>query len=106
MVVDWLNDPGMGPTDRNHWELVNTTLEELRSGRYNGALLAIDEFNQRAEPRRLAKIEGLVHTLPGSQSAERWPDAMYLAHVFDHPTYSAYEGTALVNRLDLHGESS
>jgi hypothetical protein len=30
-----------------------------------------------------------------------WPEALWLAHVYDHPRYAEDEGTVLVRRLDL-----
>jgi hypothetical protein len=35
------------------------------------------------------------------QGGERWVEALYLAHLFDHPRYGEFEGTHLVRRLDL-----
>jgi hypothetical protein len=70
-------------------------------GEFNGALLAIDEYNAAPGERRLARMRGLHHLLPPSQRDERWHDAMYIAHAFDHPAYAEPEGTELVRRLDL-----
>lgn len=72
-------------------------------GEYNGALLAISEFNEANAERKLAELRALRYLLPRSEREVRWPEAMYLAHVFDHPDYSDYEGTELVKRLDLRG---
>ncbi len=71
-------------------------------GEFNGARLAIAEYNDGSEERKLAEIHGLRHLLPISQRDERWPEAMYVAHAFDHPAYDAPEGTELTRRLDLH----
>ena len=49
----------------------------------------------------MAELRGLKYLLPGSEREVRWPEAMYLGHVFDHPAYADYEGTELVKRLDL-----
>lgn len=70
-------------------------------GDSNGARLAIAEYNRGGEERKLDQIHGLRHLLPSSQREQRWPDAIYLAHAFDHPAYNEPEGTALVDRLDL-----
>ena len=70
-------------------------------GDSNGARLAIAEYNEGGADRKLDRIHGLRHLLPDSQRDERWPEAIYLAHAFDHPAYNDPEGTALVDRLDL-----
>jgi hypothetical protein len=70
-------------------------------GDYNGARLAISEYNDAGGERKLAELHGLRYLLPPSESAQRWPEAMYVAHAFDHPDYNAPEGTELVRRLDL-----
>lgn len=72
-------------------------------GDFNGARLAIDEYNAASE-RKLAQLHGLRFLLPESQQGERWPEAMYVAHAFDHPAYAEPEGTELVRRLDLAPE--
>lgn len=70
-------------------------------GQFNGARLAIDEFNAAHAERKLAELHGLRYLLPRSEFEQRWPEAMYLAHAFDHPAYAEPEGTELVTRLDL-----
>jgi hypothetical protein len=72
-------------------------------GRFNGALLAIDEYNAVPGERKLARLEGLRYLISPSEFDQRWPDAMYVAHAFDHPRYAEPEGTELVRRLDLPG---
>jgi hypothetical protein len=70
-------------------------------GECNGALLAIREFSRPGDPRQLVRLPGLRYLLPGSERDARWPEAMYVAHAFDHPSYADPEGTELVRRLDL-----
>jgi hypothetical protein len=70
-------------------------------GDFNGARLAIEEYNAAPGDRRLAQIHGLRFLLPPSEREARWPEAMYVAHAFDHPAYAEPEGTELVRRLDL-----
>jgi hypothetical protein len=70
-------------------------------GDFNGARLAISEFNSEEGDRKIAQLHGLKYTLPGSEFHQRWPEAMYVAHLFDHPAYADPEGTELVKRLDL-----
>jgi hypothetical protein len=73
-------------------------------GQFNGARLAIDEYNAEHSSRKLAELHGLRHLLPRSEFEQRWPEAMYVAHAFDHPAYAEPEGTELVTRLDLGDE--
>lgn len=75
-------------------------------GDFNGARLAIDEYNAAGQTRKLAQLHGLRFLLPESERSERWPEAMYVAHAFDHPAYAAPEGTELVRRLDLQPAGS
>jgi hypothetical protein len=60
--------------------------EELYN-EYTGELLAIREFNQQQEARKIALIHGLIdHRIIKSS----WCNAMYVLHVFDHPFYNHY----------------
>ena len=59
-----------------------------------GERAAIDEFNQAPHDRKLGKIHGLAHQLPPGARDQRWPDQLYLAHLFDHPRYADHEGPA------------
>lgn len=70
-------------------------------GDHNGARLAIREFNESNEQRKIDQLHGLRHLLPRSEFEARWPEAIYLAHAFDHPRYAEFEGTQITRRLDL-----
>ena len=53
---------------------------------FTGELLAISEFNQSHDDRKLARIAGLRHnfrTLPAL-----WHEQTYVAHLFKHPGYN------------------
>jgi hypothetical protein len=54
---------------------------------YTGELLAIREFNQQHEDRKIALIHGLIDTRIVKSG---WCNAMYALHVFDHPFYNHY----------------
>jgi len=71
-------------------------------GDCNGERLAVDEFNQVHPERQLSFLYGLRHSLPRSQFNARWTEAMFIAHLFDHPRYNDDDGTAIVRRLDLN----
>src|SRR6516164_3326984 len=47
-----------------------------------GERLAIKEFNERNEERKISAMHGLRYFLPGVGAKEPWVDAMYFAHVF------------------------
>jgi hypothetical protein len=70
-------------------------------GDFNGERLAIAEFNDAHEQRKISPVYGLRYFLPAGPARAMWPDMMYVAHVLDHPRYDEDEGTALVRRLDL-----
>ena len=53
---------------------------------FTGELLAINEFNQSHDDRKLARIAGLRHnfrTLPAL-----WHEQTFVAHLFKHPQYN------------------
>lgn len=60
---------------------------------FNGERLAISEFNQAHEMRKLSPIYGLRPVL-GATGA--WAEMMYLFHDFQHSRYNDFDGT---NRL-------
>lgn len=69
-----------------------------------GVRAAIREFNDGHRDRKIDAIEGmryLIDATVAGQGGERWVEALYLAHLFDHPRYGEFEGTHLVRRLDL-----
>jgi len=55
---------------------------------FAGELLAINEFNQRSQHRKLDKIHGLRYRMLPMD--EPWIEAMYVLHLFDHPNYCDY----------------
>jgi hypothetical protein len=68
-------------------------------GSYNGERLAISEFCANHEMRKISQIFGLQHFLRGSSG--RWVDQYYMAHLFDHKLYGAYDGLIRESHLDL-----
>jgi hypothetical protein len=59
---------------------------------FNGERAAIADFNRAHERRKFGKIHGLRYSLPPSEQPLPWHEQMYIAHLFDHPEYSAPEG--------------
>ncbi len=53
---------------------------------FTGELLAINEFNQAHEDRKLARIAGLRHNFRSLPAL--WHEQMYVAHLFKHPHYN------------------
>lgn len=72
-------------------------------GESNGARLAIADFNTEREDRKLDLLEGMKYLIAPTERDEKWVEALYLAHLHDHPRYSEFEGTHLTRRLDLAG---
>ena len=53
---------------------------------FTGELLAINEFNQAHEDRKLTRIAGLRHNFRSLPAL--WHEQMYVAHLFKHPHYN------------------
>ena len=70
-------------------------------GDTNGPRLAIREFNAARSDRALDSLYGMRHQVPRASFHSRWPEALWLAHVYDHPRYAEDEGVAISTRLDL-----
>lgn len=70
-------------------------------GDTNGPRLAIREFNAGRSERALDYLYGMRHLVPRASFGSRWPEALWLAHVYDHPRYAEDEGVAISTRLDL-----
>jgi hypothetical protein len=70
-------------------------------GDTNGPRAAIAAFNSTRTSRVLDVLYGMRHLVPRASFDSRWPEALWLAHVYDHPRYAEDEGVALSTRLDL-----
>ena len=71
-------------------------------GHLNGPRPAIVEFNQQhGETRVVDELLGLRFMVPQTEFQSRWPEAMFLVHVLDHPRYGDPEETALIRQLAL-----
>ena len=64
----------------------------LPHSEYTGERLAIREFNDTHEFKKIAPIPGLHYFLPPQYGHEPWPEQMFLCHLFDHPMYTHYDG--------------
>ena len=68
---------------------------------FNGERLAIAEFNDSHEMRKIAPIYGLKYSLPQKYASKMWVEKFYLAHIFDHNLYGHYDGLAKGRDLRL-----
>ena len=59
---------------------------------FTGERLAIAEFNESHEMKKISPIFGLGHFLPSPHDRAVWPEQMFLAHLFDHELYGEYDG--------------
>jgi hypothetical protein len=61
---------------------------------YTGERLAISEFNNSHEMRKISQIYGLKYFLPAPyfHSQVFWPEQFYMAHIFDHDLYGRSDG--------------
>lgn len=57
---------------------------------WNGELLAINEFNQANELKKISKIHGLRYLINVMNSY--WPEQFYLLHIFNHHLYNNNDG--------------
>jgi hypothetical protein len=68
---------------------------------YCGERLAIAEFNGK-DSRKICPIYGLRHFIPRSAIADLWPEGMFLAHFFEHPSYGVLDSfhKAVLTKID------
>ena len=64
---------------------------------YTGERLAISEFNAAHPMRKISPIYGLKHFLPAPHADSWWPEMFFMAHIFDHGSYTRSDG--LVKRV-------
>lgn len=65
---------------------------------FTGERLAIREFNEEHEHRKISQIYGLRYVLALDQW---WTQMMYMVHAFDHPRYGDDDGTNRLRQLPL-----
>jgi hypothetical protein len=73
-------------------------------GDHNGELLAISEFNESHEMRKLSKINGLRYFVPEKYADERWVEKFWIAHIFEHPLYGLRDNLVQHHTLELEPE--
>jgi hypothetical protein len=67
---------------------------------HNGERLAISEFNDAHQRRKLSPIYAAEFYVPQRESRGLWPQKLYFAHILDHPRYGDYDGLV---RLEAAG---
>jgi hypothetical protein len=67
-------------------------INAFTAGEHNGERLAIHEFNQSHEMRKVSHTYGLRYFIPEPFAREMWVDMMFMAHIFDHPLYGQNDG--------------
>jgi hypothetical protein len=70
-------------------------------GEHNGERLAIAEFNQEHDSRKISEIHGLKYYVPKPYFNDRWVDKSRMVHILDHELYSHSDGLSVRPRLDL-----
>jgi hypothetical protein len=68
---------------------------------FNGARLAVREFNERSEQRKISPLYAAGHYVPSRFSHDLWVNKIFLAHILDHPLYGTPDGLNRVARTDL-----
>lgn len=61
-------------------------------GDHNGERLAISEFNEYNNMRKISQIYGLRHFVPWQFANHWWVDCFYMAHILDHELYNSNDG--------------
>jgi hypothetical protein len=68
-----------------------------------GERLAIAEFNSNHVATKICPIYGLRYFIPRAALAERWPDGMYIAHLFGHKMYNLLDSINKPISVDIDG---
>jgi hypothetical protein len=68
---------------------------------HNGERLAIAEFNQEHQLRKISPMYVLRHYVPRRCADDPWVERFYMAHILDHELYSRNDGLARRPSLDL-----
>lgn len=63
-------------------------------GDHVGERLAISEFNESHQTRKISAIYGLRYYVPERYSNWMW-EKQYMAHIFDHPLYGNNDGSVV-----------
>jgi len=70
---------------------------------YCGERAAITEFNNSNNSRKICPIYGLKYFIPRFARDDLWPEGMYFAHFFEHPSYGRLDSLNKVAIMDIDG---
>lgn len=73
----------------------------LTYNEHGGVLLAIREFNNDHDDRKISQIRGLRYYVSRQFQNSYWTESLYLFHDFQHPDYNRHDGTVRAERMDL-----
>lgn len=85
---------------------VTSYFDDIFGHTYNdfcGERLAIKEFNERNDMRKICPIYGLRYFVSNCNSNDLWPDGIYLAHFFEHPLYGVLDSVKKGVVIDIDG---
>ncbi len=70
-------------------------------GDFTGERLAISEFNQTHQMRKISPLYGLKYYVNLESANQRWVECFWIAHFFDHELYKRNDGLIRTSRMDL-----
>jgi hypothetical protein len=85
---------------------VTSYFDDIFGHTYNdfcGERLAIREFNQDNDNRKICPVYGLRHFISSWAFYDLWPDAIYWAHFFEHPLYGTLDSINKGVVMDVQG---
>ena len=68
---------------------------------FNGERLAIKEFNESHNMRKISPIHSLRYFVPKTMEDSVWVEGMYMAHILDHDLYGHDDGLVLHKNENL-----
>ncbi len=85
---------------------VASYFDDILGHTYNdfcGERLAIREFNDSNDGRKICPMPGLRYFIPRVAFYEHWPDCMYFGHFFEHPMYPMLDSINKAVISDIQG---
>lgn len=70
-------------------------------GDFNGARLAVAEFNERNDNRKVSRLYAMSHYVPARCANDLWPKKLFMAHILDHPLYGEPDGLVRIAERPL-----
>ena len=72
-------------------------------GDFTGERLAISEFNQTHQMRKISPLYGLKYYVNPESANQRWVECFWIAHFFDHELYKRNDGLIRTSRIGPEG---